>query len=311
MRTGKNTRIAFSVIAAAMLVFSCVFMTGCNSGSNSGASGTNTGTAKPVRNGFNEKTNKSVTMGSYSFSIPDYYVEKNTSSSSDTSKTYQIKNDSSVIGVLYLACKQFTGSDADKIKNASASQIDTYLKEVEEGIQNNATSVSNKRNTSVAGYSAKTADFVMDASGETLTGRYVIFIDTSTAETVSLMFGTTENADYDYSSDYQKIIDSISKASSSSGSSGNSANSNEVSPDFKATMDSYEAFCDEYVEFMKEYMENPTNTKLLSKYSNMLSQYSKMMSALNAIDKDSLSTADAAYYLEVSSRITKKLAEVL
>lgn len=311
MKTGKHASVALVAAVIAMLVFSCALMTGCNSGSSSGASNAGTsGTTKPAKNGFDEKTNKTVTMGSYSFSIPEYF-EENASKSSDTSKVFQVKNGSSVVGEMVLGLEKATGAHVDTIKNASESRIESFLKDHEKTIQKNAASVSDAKNTNIAGYPAKSATFIEKGAGEKWTDSYVVFIDTDAAETFTIIFGTTENADFDYSDDYQKIIDSIAKASSSTSGSGSSASSNEVSPDFKATMDSYEAFFNEYVEFMKEYMEDPTNTKLLSRYSNMLSQYSKTMSAMNAIDKDSLSPADAAYYLEVSSRITKKLSEVL
>ena len=75
-------------------------------------------------------------------------------------------------------------------------------------------------------------------------------------------------------------------------------------------MDSYEAFFDEYIDFMKKYKENPSDLSLISEYTEYLSKYSDYMSKLSAVDTDSLSAADLAYYTEVNARITKKLAEV-
>ena len=83
-----------------------------------------------------------------------------------------------------------------------------------------------------------------------------------------------------------------------------------VSPDFKATMDSYEAFFDEYVEFMNAYQADPTSTDLIAKSANMMTQYADTMSAMNSIDQDGLSSADYAYYAEVTARIVGKLASV-
>ena len=75
-------------------------------------------------------------------------------------------------------------------------------------------------------------------------------------------------------------------------------------------MDSYEAFFDEYVAFMEKYAESDDTTSLLADYSNYMSQYAEVMKKMDAIDEDELSTAEAAYYLEVSTRITQKLATV-
>lgn len=84
----------------------------------------------------------------------------------------------------------------------------------------------------------------------------------------------------------------------------------EVDPKFKETMDSYEAFFDEYVEFMKKYSESNDVMSMLTDYTNYLSKYADVMKKLNSIDKSKLSAADAAYYTEVSARISKKLLEV-
>lgn len=83
-----------------------------------------------------------------------------------------------------------------------------------------------------------------------------------------------------------------------------------IRPEFKEAMDSYEAFFDEYVAFMEKYAESDDTTSLLADYSNYMSQYAEVMKKMDAIDEDELSTAEAAYYLEVSTRITQKLATV-
>ena len=81
-------------------------------------------------------------------------------------------------------------------------------------------------------------------------------------------------------------------------------------PDFRAAMDSYEAFFDEYVAFMKSYEESSDPTSMLSDYLSLMTQYTETMQALESIDEDELSDADALYYAEVSLRISQKLQEV-
>lgn len=85
----------------------------------------------------------------------------------------------------------------------------------------------------------------------------------------------------------------------------------EVSADFKATMDSYEEFFDEYVEFMQRYKENPTDTELLMEMSDMMTKEADMLRKLEAMDQSTMTTAEAAYYLEVTARINQKLASVM
>ena len=82
-----------------------------------------------------------------------------------------------------------------------------------------------------------------------------------------------------------------------------------VTPSFKETMDSYEAFFDSYIEFTKKYKENPGDLTMISEYADYMSKYTDYMSKLTAIDTDTLSVADLAYYNEVHTRILKKIAE--
>lgn len=83
-----------------------------------------------------------------------------------------------------------------------------------------------------------------------------------------------------------------------------------VSADFKKTMDDYEAFVDKYVAFMKKYNNSDDVAGMLSEYSDMMSKYNDYVQKINKIDEDSLSADDAAYYVEVTGRVAKKLAEI-
>lgn len=85
-----------------------------------------------------------------------------------------------------------------------------------------------------------------------------------------------------------------------------------IRPEFQEAMDSYEAFFDEYVSFMKEY-ENASQDDILGmmdEYTDYLKQYTETMSKMEALDDGDLSTEEALYYAEVTSRISKKLIEV-
>lgn len=61
---------------------------------------------------------------------------------------------------------------------------------------------------------------------------------------------------------------------------------------------------------MKKYSESNDVMSMLTDYTDYLSKYADVMKKLNSIDKSKLSAADAAYYTEVSARISKKLLEV-
>lgn len=83
-----------------------------------------------------------------------------------------------------------------------------------------------------------------------------------------------------------------------------------IRDDFKQAMDSYEAFFDEYVETVRLYKENPTDAEILAQYSDILTREATMVKEFDEWESTGMTTAEAAYYLEVHSRIYAKLAEV-
>lgn len=86
--------------------------------------------------------------------------------------------------------------------------------------------------------------------------------------------------------------------------------SNGVTQSFKEAMDSYEEFFSEYFDFIKKYSESDNPMLMLADYARFMSRYPDMIEKMEALDdEEDLSAADAAYYLEVTSRIYRKLGE--
>ena len=83
-----------------------------------------------------------------------------------------------------------------------------------------------------------------------------------------------------------------------------------VDPDLKAFLDSYEEFMDEYIEFMQKYMANPTDLNLLGEYADIMAKYQDFETKINKYDSKQMSSADAAYYLEVTTRVTQKMMKI-
>lgn len=81
----------------------------------------------------------------------------------------------------------------------------------------------------------------------------------------------------------------------------------DISPEFKAAMDSYEAFFDEYAAFLQDFSDNPGDLSLLTKYIDYIDRYTETMEALEEIDDDELTTAELSYYIEVMGRIQQTL----
>lgn len=88
--------------------------------------------------------------------------------------------------------------------------------------------------------------------------------------------------------------------------------SGEVDPEFKTIMDNYETTINNYCDFMEEYNNASAEdmASMLADYTEYLQQYTETIDGLNSIDEDSLSSADLAYYIEVSGRISQRLLEV-
>lgn len=84
-----------------------------------------------------------------------------------------------------------------------------------------------------------------------------------------------------------------------------------IRPEFKAAMDAYEEFYDEYCDLMSQYTKNPTDFSLLTKYGNMLSKMTEIDAAFEKWNDADMTTAEAAYYLEVNGRVLQKLAKVM
>lgn len=84
---------------------------------------------------------------------------------------------------------------------------------------------------------------------------------------------------------------------------------NEIRNDFKEAMDSYEKFMDDYISFMSKYNSDPSDYSLLSDYSNYLSKYSDLMDKFDKWEDENLNEAETNYYIEVQTRVNKKLSD--
>ena len=80
--------------------------------------------------------------------------------------------------------------------------------------------------------------------------------------------------------------------------------------DFKQAMDSYESFMNEYVIFMKKYKNNPADLTILNDYSNYTTKYADYVDKFNKWKSEELNTEELKYYIDVQTRINKKLAEI-
>lgn len=85
-------------------------------------------------------------------------------------------------------------------------------------------------------------------------------------------------------------------------------NQSNSSNHIRKAMDEYEKMMNEYADFMEKYNNSDDTLSMMDEYTKMLEQYSAAMKEINKIDEDSLSYDDLQYYLEVTTRVTKRLA---
>lgn len=88
-----------------------------------------------------------------------------------------------------------------------------------------------------------------------------------------------------------------------------SESNNGLRTDFKNAMDSYEKFMDEYIVFMQKYNSNPTDYELIKEYATYLTKYNDMLNKFEKWEEEDLNDAETAYYIEVQTRVNKKLME--
>ena len=83
--------------------------------------------------------------------------------------------------------------------------------------------------------------------------------------------------------------------------------SNTIDPQFKKAMDSYESAMKEYSSFMKKYTSSSNPVSMMNDYNRIMEKYTNANNEFNKIKKESLNSAELAYYLEVQSRVVKNI----
>ena len=85
------------------------------------------------------------------------------------------------------------------------------------------------------------------------------------------------------------------------------ATTNTIDPQFKKAMDSYESAMKEYSSFMKKYTSSSNQVSMMNDYNRIMEKYTNANNEFNKIKKESLNSAELAYYLEVQSRVVKNI----
>jgi hypothetical protein len=82
-----------------------------------------------------------------------------------------------------------------------------------------------------------------------------------------------------------------------------------IRPEFQKTMDDYEAFYDQYIAFMQKYSTSDNPISLMTDYMSLMSKAEEMDRSLDKIDESELSDEEYKLYIDVTTRVTNKLAK--
>ena len=279
MIMGKSLKTALLLALAGVLA--CA-LCACGSSQSSSTSTTSSSSSKAQMDGYDTSTNTEVTLGNLKISLPSYYGDN--VSTSDDNLGYKIDSSKALLAIGKTSCteaeyKKLGAENFAEAANNFKSNLDLTFKE--------------GKSITVGGLSGAT----YSASTSSVYAHGIKCFDADTKTAYIFLFIQDTTAEKSYTSDYSKVLNGITYVESA------------VSADFKETMDEYEEFFDSYVEILKKYKENPSDLSILSDYATSMSKYATMMSKMESLKSD-LSGADLAYYLEVTARITKKLAEV-
>lgn len=84
----------------------------------------------------------------------------------------------------------------------------------------------------------------------------------------------------------------------------------DIRPEVKEGLDSYEEMMNEYCDFMEKYTESDNAMSMLGDYAEMMKVYAEAMDKIDQMNVDEFTNAEMEYYIDVNSRVEKRLLEV-
>lgn len=268
---------------------------------------------RPEMDNYDAELNQTCTLGSFDFMVPFYWFTDEKDESSIHFYAENTKNDIALLMINMLNI----GAD---ISNTDFEE--RGITSWKSSVGSTGTIVQEPSRIEVNGLPGVQGIIsIEDNGGYVFQDILTIVFNENTDTILYLQLITTDNTIFKYDSDYTKIINSItasepqvtdSTSSDSNGggraeSSSMTTSSNSVTPELKEFLDSYEAYIDQYIAFMQRYENSDDTYSMLYDYLDMMQQYADFAEKLDQYDTDKMSAVDSAYYLEVTTRVAKKL----
>lgn len=263
-----------------------------------------------VPTGFDPATNKNVTVGGLTFSVPAYYEEQG-----HTEEVAEFIFEQANSGA-HLQIHSYTMdmSDLDRSKKmellstisegltkvlANPSTGDSFSSTGEEILRDD--SVFLKKTSFHGTVSGFPADAILYSylDNEHLVMPLIIYTSDTPGlgddfDAMVLYFAENHTASAEPAAPENKTA-------ASSPASG-------IRPEVRELLDSYEAFMDEYVAFMESY--DASDISMLSKYLEFMQKYTDFAEKVEALDDTELTDEEALYYAEVNMRVSQKLLRI-
>lgn len=239
----------------------------------------------------NNITYFSFSLGGIEFSIPSYY-EIAANESTNESTTFNANTGDFVQLIL------------GETKCENESEFDSAVEEMISSV-GDVSEVSFFPDVSLAGLHSSSFSASGKTNGVATTIGATLAYHPDIQKAILIAFMKAGNLQYDYEADYNALILTAKLAEPLS-----TTSAFGIRPELKEAMDSFEAFFDEYVTFMQKFSNSSDTLSLLSAYTDYMARYTETMDALSKLKESDMSTEETLYYLEVLSRITKKLSEV-
>lgn len=262
------------------------------------------------------KKKAEVEYGDVIFRLPDYY-ETIPMESEEVEEAFSSPDGEAVLVFYAFNLSEF-GIGRDDLADMPNSAMDSIGEEL---VRNVGEDIEILKVTRMMADSMpeRIYEITIDWDGSIKTAKIATILNGDSPSFVAcLIVCADENTAGQFFADYEEIIRTAKRSTGSGGSEENQTGSQSgantgagVDPELKAFLDSYEAFVDEYVDIMKKYSEDSSDvTGMLGDYLNALEQLAEFEEKVEAYDTEKMSAADLAYYLEVTSRCTKKLLSV-
>ena len=309
-------------IIVAVVVMVTISLAACGLGCSGRSSGSASSAAKsaasettaaqsvqlPDKNGFDEATNQVVNVQGVEFSLPAYFRESSNKDGAMTFSTTSGDGSSEDVIVICLSNPSATVASVEafqeKKQSAAASLLnsDSFKNvKVVESTEGGVADLSSGIYTFTATYASKGKSY-------DVTARVGVFLNSNLQVGAIGLFQYNNTVKSNYLPDFDKVLASARVVEQAqSGETSAQGESGAVSPDVREMLDSYEAFMDEYIDFMQRYKDSGNTAAMMNDYLSYLQRYSDFIAKVNAVDSSSMSAADAAYYVEVTTRVSQKL----